>query len=83
MTSCIGILNDPVKTAMLIVLLALEIPAAIALAIMWKRAKKMADRCVRCGEIIPEGRQVCPNCEQALKSSRREEIDFDYAAEDD
>lgn len=21
------------------------------------------DRCVCCGEIIPEGRQVCPNCE--------------------
>ena len=23
----------------------------------------MAERCVCCGEIIPEGRQVCPNCE--------------------
>ena len=23
----------------------------------------MEDRCVCCGEIIPEGRQVCPNCE--------------------
>jgi hypothetical protein len=22
-----------------------------------------ADRCVCCGEIIPEGRQVCPGCE--------------------
>lgn len=22
-----------------------------------------ADRCVSCGEIVPEGRQVCPNCE--------------------
>jgi hypothetical protein len=22
-----------------------------------------ADRCVCCGEIIPEGRQVCPKCE--------------------
>lgn len=22
-----------------------------------------ADRCVCCGEIIPEGRQVCPQCE--------------------
>lgn len=21
------------------------------------------DRCICCGEIIPEGRQVCPNCE--------------------
>lgn len=24
----------------------------------------MPDRCVCCGEIIPEGRQVCPNCER-------------------
>ena len=22
-----------------------------------------AERCVICGDIIPEGRQVCPNCE--------------------
>lgn len=25
----------------------------------------MAERCVCCGESIPEGRQVCPNCENA------------------
>lgn len=24
------------------------------------------NRCVYCGEIIPEGRQVCPNCERIL-----------------
>lgn len=24
----------------------------------------MIDRCVMCGEIVPEGRQVCPNCEK-------------------
>ena len=23
----------------------------------------MEDRCVTCGVIVPEGRQVCPNCE--------------------
>lgn len=23
-----------------------------------------ADRCVCCGEIVPEGRQICPQCEQ-------------------
>lgn len=23
----------------------------------------MEDRCIVCGEVIPEGRQVCPNCE--------------------
>lgn len=21
------------------------------------------DTCIKCGEVIPEGRQVCPNCE--------------------
>lgn len=26
-----------------------------------------ADRCVSCGEIIPEGRWVCPNCERKAK----------------
>lgn len=29
-----------------------------------------ADRCVCCGEIIPEGRQVCPNCLVAVKKGR-------------
>lgn len=23
-----------------------------------------AETCVACGEVIPEGRQVCPNCER-------------------
>ena len=23
-----------------------------------------ADRCVCCGEIVPEGRQICPQCER-------------------
>ena len=23
----------------------------------------MADNCIMCGKVIPEGRQVCPNCE--------------------
>ena len=27
-------------------------------------AGENADRCIECGEIIPEGRQVCPNCER-------------------
>jgi hypothetical protein len=34
----------------------------------------MAERCVCCGEIIPEGRQVCPNCEK--KAKERDAIDF-------
>ena len=27
----------------------------------------MEYRCVCCGEIIPEGRQVCPNCEMGVQ----------------
>lgn len=30
----------------------------------------MVDRCVSCGEIIPEGLQVCPLCENG-KTSRK------------
>lgn len=26
----------------------------------------MEDRCICCGEVIPEGRMVCPNCEAGL-----------------
>ena len=26
----------------------------------------MDNKCVSCGEIIPEGRMVCPNCERAF-----------------
>lgn len=33
-------LNDPIKTVMLIILIALEVPAAIALVVMWKKAKR-------------------------------------------
>lgn len=28
----------------------------------------MVDKCVACGEVIPEGRQICPRCEKALKN---------------
>lgn len=30
-----------------------------------------ADHCYICGEIIPEGRQLCINCEQAVKKPKR------------
>ena len=33
----------------------------------------MCDRCVCCGEIIPEGRQVCPQCVKAADLISREE----------
>lgn len=29
------------------------------------------ERCVCCGEIIPEGRQVCPNCENKAKQPQK------------
>lgn len=28
------------------------------------------DRCIICGEIIPEGRQVCPSCEAKIDRLR-------------
>ena len=30
-----------------------------------------ADRCACCGEIIPEGRQVCPQCEGGAEDARQ------------
>lgn len=27
-----------------------------------------ADRCIACGEIIPEGRQICIKCERSAES---------------
>ena len=37
----------------------------------------MENRCVVCGAIIPEGRQICPNCENGYhpKQERNEELD--------
>ena len=33
----------------------------------------MEDHCVMCGEIIPEGRQVCPMCEKKYGGSDNSE----------
>ena len=33
----------------------------------------MEDRCVCCGEIIPEGQMVCPNCLVYVKEDKMEE----------
>ena len=33
-----------------------------------------AERCVSCGEIIPEGRQVCPTCEKQSKYFSPEDV---------
>ena len=36
------------------------------------------NRCVSCGEIIPEGGQVCPACmEKAVRQAAREKEKFD------
>lgn len=37
------ILGDPIKTAMLIILIAMEIPAIIILAVWWAKAWKERD----------------------------------------
>lgn len=29
-----------------------------------RRIKEQAAKCVSCGDVIPEGRQVCPTCEK-------------------
>ena len=34
-----------------------------------EQAGKNAEHCVCCGEIIPEGRQVCPICEKATPTA--------------
>lgn len=31
----------------------------------------MEDRCICCGDIIPEGRQVCPSCEADAENTLR------------
>lgn len=36
----------------------------------------MENRCICCGEIIPEGRQVCINCEKAMEEKLEEKSDF-------
>ena len=33
----------------------------------------MENRCIVCGEIIPEGREVCPNCEAGQKPEQEHE----------
>ena len=36
----------------------------------------MVDRCVICGEIIPEGRQVCPMCESRRDADELDRVDM-------
>lgn len=47
-------------------------PLAYALYKVWKRAdsETKADTCVCCGEIIPEGRQVCHRCERRAEDGK-------------
>ena len=32
----------------------------------WRNCKMIDNTCVMCGHVIPEGRQVCPNCEKIV-----------------
>ena len=34
------------------------------------------ERCVICGAVVPEGRQVCPMCEQDVNSAPVQMIDW-------
>ena len=44
--------------------------SAISTIISWRVLTMAdADRCVCCGEIVPEGRQVCPQCENGVKQN--------------
>lgn len=38
-------------------------------ALDWGDTMSDTDRCVCCGEIIPEGRQVCPRCEGRVENA--------------
>ena len=40
-----------------------------------EQAGKNAEHCVCCGEIIPEGRQVCPTCENGRSKTKPRYID--------
>ena len=35
----------------------------------------MENRCVVCGAIIPEGREICPNCEKGYPPEQKNEDD--------
>ena len=37
----------------------------------------MVDRCVMCGEIIPEGRQICPLCEKGKTPNMGKGVKFE------
>ena len=37
----------------------------------------MENRCVICGKIIPEGRQICPNCENGQLPKREQDEEQD------
>ena len=41
----------------------------------------MEDRCIICGEIVPEGRQICPKCEEAYSAVNRSYLNRYIGAE--
>ena len=42
--------------------------ALIVAAGQEERTRENVDRCVCCGEIVPEGRMICGKCEQNMMS---------------
>ena len=46
-----------------------KLDGAIAGQETLQKALAKAEKCVSCGEIVPEGRQVCPNCEEGKEKA--------------
>ena len=44
-----------------------RMPSSKMFCAVGKRMANTVDRCVCCGDVIPEGRQVCPKCEEESK----------------
>lgn len=40
----------------------------------------MIDPCVCCGEVIPEGRQVCPSCEHGSSPNEKVQMHFEICS---
>jgi len=48
-----------------------------------RRDNRMNNTCICCGGLVPEGKQVCPNCEQAPKVNERFIIGIDINGPED
>ena len=55
---------------MILFSIAIALLVMIFYSVFCHAPSENADRCVSCGEIIPEGRWVCPNCERKAKEKK-------------